>query len=52
LHLPLNLFLLREELFEEVARVADVLMDVSYMLELNPSGFVIFIALMLLMRIV
>ena len=56
LHLPLNLFLFeffwKKELFEEVATVAAVLMDVLYMLELNPSGFVILIALTLLMRIV
>jgi hypothetical protein len=43
---------LRKELFEEVATVANTLIDVCYMLELNPSGFVILIALMLLIRIV
>ena len=54
LHLPLILFLFEffwgKELFEEVATVAYALMYVLYMLELNPSGFVILIALMLLMK--
>ena len=56
LHLPLILFLFEffwgKELFEEVATVAYVLIDALLMLELNPSGFVILIALTLLMRIV
>ena len=56
LHLSLNLFyfwvLLRERAFWKFATVANALMDVLHMLELNPSGFVNLIALMLLMKIV
>ena len=56
MHLPLVIFLFEffwgKELFEEVATVSDALMDVLYMLELNPSGFVILIALTSLIKIV
>ena len=41
-----------EELFEEVATVANVSMDVFHMSSLNQSGFVILIALTSLIRIV
>ena len=56
LHLPLTLLLFDffwgKALFEEVATVAYVLIDALLMLELNPSGFFILIALMSLMKIV
>ena len=56
LHLPLILFLFEffwgKEFFEEVATVAYVLIDALLMLYLNPSGFVILIALTSLMKIV
>ena len=56
LHLPLILFLFEffwgKELSKEVATVAYILIDALIMLELNPSGFVILIALMSLMKIV
>ena len=55
LHLPLYPFIFEffwgKELFEEVTTVANFLIDALHMLELNPSGFVILIALMLLMKI-
>ena len=56
LHLPLNLFLLvfslRKRVLKEVVTVANVLMGVRLVLKNEPSGFIILIALTLLMKIV